>query len=125
MQNSIPAGYSQLDHSEILRFLFHPRKEEGRQTPPPNSVDIRIPVDEGIAVGGRLHPAQKQSPTILFFHGNGEIAADYDELAPLYTSMGVNFLPVDYRGYGRSGGLPTVTAMMRDSLAIVQYVIKW
>lgn len=57
---------------------------------------------------------KKNAPTLLFFHGNGEIVEDYDDIAQIYLKLGINFLPVDYRGYGRSTGSPTVTAMMRD-----------
>jgi len=59
---------------------------------------------------------------VCFFHGNGEIVADYDEMAPVYTRMGINFLPVDYRGYGRSTGTPTITAMMSDCRRIFDFV---
>ncbi len=76
-------------------------------------------------VGARFHPAAAAAPTILFFHGNGEIVADYDELAPFYRRQGVNFLPVDYRGYGRSTGAPTVSAMMRDCHAILAFARQW
>ena len=68
---------------------------------------------------------RESSPNILFFHGNGEIVADYDEMGPMYNGMGINFLPVDYRGYGRSTGKPTVTAMMRDCHTIFDYVREW
>lgn len=37
------------------------------------------------------------SPAILFFHGNGEIAAHYDVIAPFYTERDTT-LVVDYRG---------------------------
>jgi hypothetical protein len=39
--------------------------------------------------------------------------------------MGMNFLPIDYRGYGRSTGRPTVTAMMRDCHAIFEFTKEW
>jgi pimeloyl-ACP methyl ester carboxylesterase len=39
--------------------------------------------------------------------------------------MGINFLPVDYRGYGRSGGEPTVSSMMRDCHTIYDFTKKW
>ena len=64
-------------------------------------------------------------PEHAFFHGNGEIVADYDQIGPLYNRMGLNFLPVDYRGYGRSTGDPTVTAMMRDSHVIFEFAREW
>ncbi len=114
--------YSLLDRPEILMFLFHPRPEFG----PPRSEElfeeVLIPVEEEIVVGGRIYLAGQVAPNILFFHGNGEIVADYEDLAPLYTDLGINFIPVDYRGYGRSTGKPTVTTMMRDCHVIFDYV---
>ena len=80
---------------------------------------------DNVVVGARFHPAAATAPTILFFHGNGEIVADYDELAPFYQRQGVNFFPVDYRGYGRSTGDPTVSAMMRDCHEIFRFVRQW
>jgi len=69
--------------------------------------------------------AEPAGPNLLFFHGNGEIVADYDEIGPLYNRMGINFLAVDYRGYGRSTGSPTITAMMRDCHRILEFTVQW
>ena len=60
-----------------------------------------------LAEGGSLVVAAPDAPVILYFHGNGELASDYDMLAPLYTAKGITLLVADYRGYGRSGGTPT------------------
>ncbi|MDO9515502.1 MAG: alpha/beta fold hydrolase [Syntrophales bacterium] len=117
--------YRVLDRPEILSFLFYPRREDGFLKPAETARDIQIPVDEHVTIGARFHHARTEAPTILFFHGNGEIVADYDEIGPLYVQKGINFLPVDYRGYGRSTGTPTVTAMMRDCHIIFAYVLDW
>ena len=118
--------YSILDKSEVLMLLFHPRGEGGFMTPRKTSgTDVSIPVETDVNIGARFHMAGKNYANILFFHGNGEIVADYDELGPLYNQMGINFMPVDYRGYGRSGGTPTVSAMMQDCHAIFTFVEKW
>jgi pimeloyl-ACP methyl ester carboxylesterase len=114
--------YSKLDRPEILMFLFHPRQEWGEPQTGGAAEDMLIEVDRDVVVGARLHEAGKTDPVIVFFHGNGEIAADYDDLGPLYTRMGINFLAADYRGYGRSTGRPTITAMMRDAHVIFDYV---
>ena len=106
--------YSDLDRPEILMLLFHPRAEGEGSGACDAAEDVLIPVEEDVVVGGRFHMAEKSAPNILFFHGNGEIVADYNEMGSLYTRMGINFMPVDYRGYGRSTGQPTITAMMRD-----------
>lgn len=120
-----PAGdYAAMDRPEILHHLFYPRRE-WRSPQAGGATDISIPVEEDIIIGARFHASGKNGPTILFFHGNGEIVSDYDDLGPLYTRMGINFFPVDYRGYGRSGGQPSVSAMMRDCHAIFAFARKW
>jgi len=119
------SDYARLDRPEVLMRLFHPRPEYGSTEKPANASDLVIPVERDIVVGGRFHRAGESAPNIVFFHGNGEIVADYDDLGPLYNRMGMNFLPVDYRGYGRSTGRPTITAMMRDCHVIFEFAKKW
>lgn len=123
--NEIPnQSFPALDRPEVARFLFHPRPEPPGPGPT-DAVDVMIPVEENVAIGARFHTSDPAAPHILFFHGNGEIVADYDELAPVYRQMGVGLLAVDYRGYGQSTGRPTVTAMMRDGHVILDYVRNW
>ena len=117
--------YAALDVPEVLMRLFHPRPEAALFNPPTSAQEMLIPVDPGVAIGGRFYAAGATAPTLLFFHGNGEIVADYEELGPLYTRLGLNFCPVDYRGYGRSSGTPTVTAMMRDCHVIFDFAQDW
>lgn len=111
-----------LDRPDILSRLFHPRPD---MSPHAAGLTVMIPVEENVAVGACFHMADKDAPNILFFHGNGEIVSDYDDIGPLYTKLGINFLPVDYRGYGRSGGTPTVSHMLRDSHAIFDFTAAW
>lgn len=117
--------YAALDRTEVLAFLFHPREEYAGHTAAISARNVLIPVADDVAVGGRFHMAHPEGPNMLFFHGNGEIVADYDDLGPVYNQMGINFLPVDYRGYGRSSGWPTVTAMMQDCHTIFDFTRHW
>jgi pimeloyl-ACP methyl ester carboxylesterase len=117
--------YSGLDVPEVLLRLFHPRPESRPTGEPTSARDLLIPVADDVMVGARFHPGEPAAPTLLFFHGNGEIVADYDELAPFYVRQGVNFFPVDYRGYGRSSGSPTVSAMMQDCHKIFAFIRTW
>ena len=114
--------YSSLDSPVISASLFYPRPEWGALADNASVESILIPVEKDVVIGARLHMASDQAATILFFHGNGEIVADYDDLGIVYTDMGINFLPVDYRGYGRSTGSPTVTAIMRDCHTVFAYI---
>ncbi len=121
MSDSNFYDYAALDHPGILAYIFHPRMSMR----PAGPDDILIPVADDVDVGACFHVAGKKAPTLLFFHGNGEIVSDYDDLGPLYTRLGINFFVVDYRGYGWSTGTPTVSDMMADSHRIMDFVIQW
>ena len=132
MNDQSNIDYSVLDRPEVLMFLFHPRVESdpsflsaASASSPSGATDQMIPLAQGVVIGARFHMIQSAGANILFFHGNGEIVADYDELGGLYNQMGINFLAVDYRGYGRSSGQPTVSAMMQDCHAIFDFVRNW
>lgn len=116
--------YTLLDRPDVLATLFHPRREPPG-TPIDAACDIAIPVDKDQTIGARWHMGSATGPNLLFFHGNGEIVADYDELGPIYNSMGINLLAVDYRGYGRSSGTPSVSAMMGDCHRILPFCEDW
>ena len=124
MEKSTP-DYTSLDRPEVLAFLFHPRQEYPGQAATDAARDVLIPVADDVSVSGRFHMAHPEGPNILFFHGNGEIVGDYDDLGPIYNQLGINFLPVDYRGYGRSAGRPGVAAMMQDCLTIFEFTHYW
>ena len=109
-----PTAQNIMNRPEVQRVLFRPRAA-ARTALPPGAADIDIEVAPGIAIGCRLFTADKAAPVILFFHGNGEIVADYDDIGPLYMEAGLNFLVVDYRGYGWSGGSPSFVNLLADS----------
>lgn len=110
-----------LDQPEVLRILFYPRRDL-LASPPPGVRLVEVEVEPGLTVGGRLYPADHEAPAILYYHGNGEIAADYDGIAPLYTQMGITLLVMDYRGYGRSDGTPTAHDLLADAVAVFDAV---
>ncbi len=111
-----------LDHPEILQVMFYPRREVGPPPTAPGIQPISVEVEPGIAIGGRLYPFDVESPAILYFHGNGEIAADYDFIAPAYAALGLTLLVVDYRGYGASDGSPTATHLLADAVAVFEAI---
>lgn len=116
--------YTLLDRPDVLATLFHPRREPAGADAGP-AHDLLIPVAADQTIGARWHMGPATGPNLLFFHGNGEIVADYDELGPLYNTLGINLLAVDYRGYGRSSGTPSVSAMMADCHRILSFGEDW
>ncbi|WP_224995813.1 alpha/beta hydrolase [Cesiribacter sp. SM1] len=41
---------------------------------------------------------------LFFLHGNAGAVNGWGDLAPYYTNLGYDFIVMDYRGYGKSGG---------------------
>jgi len=112
--------YPLLDDPKVRRFIFFPRREAFVMFRIPGTRLVSVEVEEGIKIVCRFYITSKDSPSILFFHGNGEIAADYDDIAPHYLSRGINLFVADYRGYGLSGGEPTAEALVSDALAVFE-----
>jgi pimeloyl-ACP methyl ester carboxylesterase len=96
------------DSPEFNARLFFPRPDRG--PPPPGARDLFVDVP-----GARLHlrwhtAATPARAVVLLFHGNGEVVADYDDLADHYAAAGAELVVVDFRGYGASTGVPTLRA---------------
>ena len=119
-----PTPFSDVDISLIDRRIFYPRRDPF-SPPPAGAEDHSFTVEPNIEIGGRLYLGDPVGPHLLFFHGNGEIASDYDDIGPVYNRLGISLLAVDYRGYGRSGGTPSVNTLLADSLAVFDQVNDW
>ncbi|MDY6892362.1 MAG: alpha/beta hydrolase [Chloroflexota bacterium] len=111
--------YSSFDQPQILAFIFHPRQDWS--TPPPGAIDYSVPVEEDVSISCRFYPLDESAPSILYFHGNGEVVYDYDEIAMLYNGIGVNLFVADYRGYGQSGGTPSFSNTASDAHGIFNF----
>ncbi len=105
--------YTALDKPELVRFVFYPR--QWHTNPPKNATDYVVPVGSDVSITCRFYVKDAELPNILYFHGNGEVVADHDSLAPLYNERGINLFVADYRGYGASTGSPNFSSMVEDA----------
>lgn len=119
---ALAAAEAAFDTPMVLLMLFHPRRE------PPNvrvsGAPISVNAGSVTLAGYWWSPPEKSDTLVLFFHGNAEIAADYEALSAQYTRLKANFAVVDFRGYGRSQGYPTVSTLMTDAEAWLAAVPK-
>jgi alpha-beta hydrolase superfamily lysophospholipase len=112
--------YSQIDRSPLIGFLFYPRRDF---TPcPQGAFDFFVPVEKGVSISCRFYLRDKAWPQILYFHGNGEVVSDYDEIAPFFLARRINLIVADFRGYGASDGSPTFTNLGQDAHRIFDAV---
>ena len=104
-------GFDGFDVPEVSSLLFHPRRCDRTDGLEPTTISV-----PGAALGGLWFEHRGSDDVVLFFHGNGEVAADWIEMASDYASaFGASVWLLDYRGYGRSSGLPSYSLMLSDS----------
>lgn len=91
--------------------------------------ELHIPVGSG-ADRGELDAwwvpaANKEAPTVLYFHGNDRNISNHLEHTEHFHQLGYNVLLADYRGYGKSsGGSPSERKVFEDAETAWQYLIK-
>lgn len=122
--SELPDIEALMDNPQVLQLLFHPRIES-RNQPPTDAVDIDTVVGDGIQIGCRAYTVSKTAPIIIFYHGNGEIVSDYDEIGGMYQEQGLNFAVAEYRGYGWSEGTPLVSTFLEDANQIFEQLREW
>lgn len=107
--------YKILDHPAILNLIFYPRADDYELPDTERSTGFLVSVGDGISISCRFFFGNKNNVNILFFHGNGELAGEYEDIGLAFNNIGINLFVADYRGYGSSSGRPTVSNMIKDA----------
>ena len=98
---------SLLDHPIISQRYFFPRRASVSGTFWVDCPEARLAC--------YYHEISPQAHTIVHFHGNGEVVADYlDGFPELIGRMGCNCFLAEFRGYGGSTGIPQLGRMLED-----------
>jgi pimeloyl-ACP methyl ester carboxylesterase len=107
------------DSDAFNRALFFPRDDAS--DPPPGAVDHFADI-AGARLHVRCHAAAGARCTIVLFHGNGEVVADYDDSADRFAAIGAALAVAEYRGYGQSTGEPSLRAVIDDARPLAERV---
>jgi len=106
-----------LNHESISQRYFYPRYE---------SFENPYFVQSGDNIlACYYHKVDNPRKTIIYFHGNGEVVADYTNFLEkkIETRLGCSVLFAEYRGYGLStGGSPCLVDMLDDVKAIIESI---
>ncbi|HME56321.1 MAG TPA: alpha/beta fold hydrolase [Candidatus Lokiarchaeia archaeon] len=115
----------QFDNPEITSKIFYPRKAREPLDLPERCDALHFSVSAFIQLGGFFFLNDRAFPTLLLFHGNGEIVHDYLQISREYMACGVNFAVIDYRGYGFSGGESSFKYLFTDCFAAFDGIVKY
>jgi fermentation-respiration switch protein FrsA (DUF1100 family) len=109
----------------VERFFFYP--DAVTYTVPEQfgvrAQDVEIRSADGTRLHGWFLPASGEPKgTVLHLHGNAANVSNHLPLVAWLPARGYNVLMLDYRGFGRSEGKPTLDGIVDDALAALQYL---
>lgn len=86
--------------------------------------DVTFEAADRVPLHGWFLPASAPAcATILFLHGNAENISTHIASVYWLPAHGFNVFLFDYRGYGASGGSPSVAGIQTDIDAAMRYVL--
>lgn len=107
--------------------FFHPHRMLVN-TPETFGLDyqpVELEAADGTALFAWFLPAHREPvATVLFLHGNAENISTHVSSVAWMPDAGFNVLALDYRGYGRSGGAPTLSGMQLDIDAAMRALLQ-
>jgi fermentation-respiration switch protein FrsA (DUF1100 family) len=105
-----------LDHPVLSSQMFYPRRD--RLEDP-----FWVETSDGSELACHRHDVGGDAPTVVFFHGNGEVVPDYvPDLPSWLGELGCSSVLAEYRGYGRSTGRPGLQAMVDDVADVLRAI---
>jgi fermentation-respiration switch protein FrsA (DUF1100 family) len=103
-----------LDHPLVASRYFFPR-------PDPVPTPWWVEAADGSRLACYYQAVNPAAKTVIYWHGNGEVVADYlPDLPAWLAGAGYNVLLAEYRGYGLSTGRPALVGMLADASAIIR-----
>ena len=109
----------------IERMFFYP--DSATYTTPAQlgvrAEDVQIVTADGSRLHGWFLPAVGNAKgTVLHLHGNAANVSNHLPLVSWLPARGYNVLMVDYRGFGRSQGKPSLDGIVDDAAAALAYL---
>ena len=85
--------------------------------------DVFFPSGDGETLHGWFFQARQAKGTVLAFHGNADNISSHVNGVLWLVQEGFNLFIIDYRGYGRSTGAPSLDGVHRDGLASLEQLL--
>jgi hypothetical protein len=110
-----------LFYSCVDELIFYPPACSYR----PSTHMVMIPSADNQQIAAYyLPPPGDHAFTVLFSHGNAEDIGHLRDFVQYYHLQGFGILAYDYRGYGRSDGVPSEQATYADIEAAFKYLTE-
>ena len=120
------AGYTLYLYFNQSKYVYFPAKNI-TTTPAETGLyyeDIIIKTSDGISISAWYIPVENNRATILFFHGNGGNISHHIDFIEMFYNLNLSTFIIDYRGYGKSEGMPSEEGTYLDAEASWNYLVK-
>jgi len=84
--------------------------------------EVQFVAEDGVILHGWWIEAENATSTLLYFHGSAGNIGDRIETVQALHRLGLNIFLFDYRGYGRSRGIPSEAGTYRDARAAYEVI---
>ena len=111
--------------SWVERFFFYPDTLQYSKPAQFGLVaeDVWIAASDGSKLHAWFLPSQGPARgTVLHLHGNAANVSNHLPLVAWLPARGFNLLTLDYRGFGRSQGTPSLDGVVDDAAAALAYL---
>ncbi|MBF0199422.1 MAG: alpha/beta hydrolase, partial [Planctomycetes bacterium] len=87
--------------------------------------NVHFKSKDGTLLNGWFIPAQGEAlGTVIQFHGNAQNMSSHFTFAAWLPKNKFNLFVFDYRGYGKSQGVPSREGVYQDSFAALEYLVS-
>jgi hypothetical protein len=106
--------------------LFYFPDADERLTPKKLKLDYEdfvVTTKDHVPIHGWHIKTKAKNPhgTVVHFHGNAENMTTHVLYVAWLANFGFDVVTFDYRGYGRSGGMPQRDGLIEDGVAVMQW----
>ena len=114
--------YDKIDIPEIVESLFNITSDSVCDCPE-YAEDVEFITPDKTRLTCRFYPADRKSPTLLYFHDSMTPGEQYDAIAKHYIRQDMNFMLATYRGIGKNSGKPGFASLFEDAAFILQETV--
>ena len=86
--------------------------------------DVYFKTSDGVQINAWFVPSREARGTLLYCHGNAGNIGDRIDIIKMFSSLGLNVLIFDYRGYGKSAGIASEKGTYLDAEAAYEYLLS-
>lgn len=106
-------------------MLYFPAREV-RITPGDMNIpyeDLSVTTEDGVRLHGWAVESEPGRPWVIHCHGNAGNVAGRIVYLQLFRALRLNGVVFDYRGYGKSEGVPSEPGLVKDAVAMRQHLV--